>query len=101
MKKGSENIAKRLIPEGTRLDIGGIAKLGFPCKICGSETKVVDSRAHSMGAYRRRECIRCHAKYSTIEQEVSRLLSMRKEILSILDTAKNQLDSVLVGKIIR
>jgi hypothetical protein len=101
MKKGSENIAGRLIPEGTGYGKGGIGKVGFPCKVCGSETKVIDSRAHQIGAYRRRECVACKVRYSTVEQDINNLLDARKKVTSILDDAKNQLDSIFKKTIIK
>lgn len=37
------------------------------CPTCKSETKVYDSRPTESGKYRRRECLKCGAKFTTME----------------------------------
>lgn len=37
------------------------------CPVCGSETKVIDSRLKFENVYRRRECLGCKARFSTNE----------------------------------
>lgn len=37
------------------------------CPMCGTETSVVDSRAHKEGIWRKRFCPSCGFKFSTME----------------------------------
>lgn len=44
---------------------------GIPCPQCGHiENKVLDSRHRPHSIWRRRECTRCHLRYSTFERSV-------------------------------
>ena len=50
------------------------------CPQCGeSDTRVVDSRDYSRGVRRRRECVRCGARFTTLEQFQSRSLFVIKK----------------------
>ena len=48
------------------------------CPKCGANTKVIDVRDHDLGARRRRECIDCHCRYTTIEIPVGSIRSATK-----------------------
>lgn len=37
------------------------------CVVCGEKTRVVDSRSHEDSKYRRRECVECGHRFSTVE----------------------------------
>lgn len=37
------------------------------CVICGEKTRVVDSRSQEDSKYRRRECVECGHRFSTVE----------------------------------
>ena len=37
------------------------------CPECGGDTKVVTVRLHPRGLYRRRECLSCRRRFTTIE----------------------------------
>lgn len=63
------------------------------CKFCGSPTKVVDSRLKLTSTYRRRECLECRMRFSTIEidQEVydgmtsGHATSVRMDVVTFAD----------------
>jgi transcriptional regulator NrdR family protein len=38
------------------------------CPVCGKKTKVRDSRLHKSGYKRYRECLSCHAYFTTYEK---------------------------------
>jgi hypothetical protein len=41
---------------------------GFACPKCGCASRIIDSRAASFGAWRRRrECVSCDYRFSTLE----------------------------------
>lgn len=40
------------------------------CPVCGAETKVVDSRSIEDGTRRRRKCLECDYRFSTVEIDV-------------------------------
>lgn len=42
---------------------------GNYCSKCKSDTKVIDSRPRERGTKRRRECLSCNYRFSTIEIE--------------------------------
>lgn len=37
------------------------------CAICGGKTKVIDSRSNEDSKRRRRECLECNYRFSTVE----------------------------------
>lgn len=37
------------------------------CPYCGEKTRVVDSRTQEDSKYRRRECVECKHRFSTVE----------------------------------
>lgn len=37
------------------------------CKACGGESSVIDSRPHKESIRRRRKCLTCNARWSTLE----------------------------------
>lgn len=59
------------------------------CPNCGVKTKVVDSRSHEDSKSRRRECIGCRFRFSTVEIDADYYETLkptnRQEILSRLD----------------
>lgn len=40
---------------------------GFVCRLCDGDTHVTDSRPKKNRVLRRRECLKCGARYSTLE----------------------------------
>lgn len=48
------------------------------CEYCGSPTKVVDSRSFPTSKRRRRECIKCRARFSTIEIDIEKYEEMTR-----------------------
>ena len=47
---------------------------GCPCKSCGGATRVIDSRPSEKGINRRRECVKCGVRFSTVERDVDDLV---------------------------
>lgn len=44
------------------------------CPVCGSKTKVIDSRPYGCeGIWRRRECLACKHRFTTMEEETELL----------------------------
>ena len=37
------------------------------CPVCGADTKVYDSRSYNDGIKRRRECLNCERRFTTLE----------------------------------
>lgn len=53
---------------------------GFVCHVCGGDTKVVDSRPGKGDVRRRRVCIKCPIRFTTIEvgeEDLKLLLAAR------------------------
>lgn len=49
------------------------------CPVCGGKTKVIDSRCYdSESVWRRRECLECNHRFTTIELETETLREQRK-----------------------
>ena len=49
------------------------------CPKCGDSTKVIDSRTKSEGKYRRRECLSCFSRFSTIEERITKIKKVIKK----------------------
>jgi transcriptional repressor NrdR len=71
------------LPVGRFLFTAFTDKIGMLCPFCNnSETKVVDSRDTNDGKItrRRRECLKCNARFSTYEEvELLRLAIIKKD----------------------
>ena len=48
------------------------------CPVCDCETKVVDSREYEYGIRRRRECLKCERRFSTVECRVGAARNKRE-----------------------
>lgn len=48
------------------------------CPICGGDTKITDSRGNVESVRRRRECIDCRHRFTTIEMEVDLQQNLEK-----------------------
>jgi transcriptional regulator NrdR family protein len=63
------------------------------CPKCGCETKVVDSREYMDSVRRRRECLACGVRYTTLEQRISLLSSKsyhkHEDTLEMLEMYRN------------
>jgi transcriptional regulator NrdR family protein len=57
------------------------------CPICKSLSKVYDSRNQTTYTYRRRKCLKCQYRYTTVEVEVGDLSAFRASKRS-LDSKK-------------
>ena len=49
------------------------------CPKCGDSTKVIDSRTKSEGKYRRRECLSCFSRFSTIKERITKIKKVIKK----------------------
>lgn len=47
------------------------------CPVCGAETKVVDSRSVEDGTRRKRKCLECDYRFSTVEIDVDYYETLR------------------------
>ena len=51
------------------------------CPACQSETKVLETRLNSEGLFRRRrECLHCDHRFTTLEIEETKAIKPRKEV---------------------
>ena len=48
--------------------------------VCGYDTKVIDSRPSNDSVRRRRECLRCGARFDTLEHRVTFLTKGRGKV---------------------
>ena len=55
------------------------------CTKCEGKSKVIDSRVKSMGVYRRRECLACGHRFSTIELEWDEVTDTAKRLDDFLN----------------
>ena len=59
------------------------------CPECGEKTKVIDSRSHEDSKNRRRECVVCRYRFSTVEIDADYYETLKptnkREILNRLD----------------
>ena len=55
------------------------------CPNCGDKTIVINSRPHEDNTYRRRECVSCGQRFSTVEIDVD----MYKKLVVIKKGEKN------------
>lgn len=73
------------------------------CPKCGCETKVVDSREYMDSVRRRRECLACGVRYTTLEQRISLLSSKsyhkREDTLEMLEMHRNGATYEEIGSI--
>lgn len=60
------------------------------CPICGGNTEVRDSRPKVDTIYRRRRCVKCNYRFSTVEVEAERHTTKKK-----VDTALENLKVML------
>jgi len=50
------------------------------CRFCGEETKVTDKRESPEGTRRRRECLKCHKRFTTYEKpEEKEIIVVKKD----------------------
>ncbi len=66
----------------------------WPCPKCGAKMEVRDSRPHAQGIRRRRKCLRCNQRLTTLEIAVAedgrdgmptfKLADLRKRLLTIV-----------------
>src|SRR3989344_8605519 len=50
------------------------------CRFCGEETKVTDKRESPEGTRRRRECLKCHKRFTTYERpEEKEIIVVKKD----------------------
>lgn len=47
------------------------------CPLCGKRTHVIDSRIRTYGLRRRRECVSCFARFTTVETP---LISVKRRV---------------------
>ena len=47
------------------------------CPVCGADTKVIDSRPIEDGTRRRRQCLECDHRFTTVEIDVDYYDAMR------------------------
>ena len=41
---------------------------GIACHLCAGRTRVLETRVHPAGVYRRRQCLQCGARLSSVER---------------------------------
>ena len=41
---------------------------GITCHLCDGKTRVLETRVHPAGVYRRRQCLQCGARLSSVER---------------------------------
>lgn len=67
------------------------------CPKCGAQTQVKDSRDKGAGTRRRRLCVACNTKFTTIEIDLAEYIKIRR---ASTETRLHRIDRIAVGNII-
>ncbi len=69
----------------------------LPCPKCGGDARVSDSRPHELGVHRRRKCMKCGERFSTMEmiryKQAIKLQNKLNELVEQLMELKEGIDN--------
>lgn len=77
------------------------------CPYCGGDTKVIDSRPSEDSVHRRRECLVCKKRFSTVEidlqmyDKISDTTLITVEVNELLEQIKNNINKIVFSEVLK